>query len=166
MANGKIIISPDQIETDGPMIFLAGPIQGSRDWQDEAVEIIQKLNPEINIASPRRKSFNENFVYEDQVNWETKYLRRSAKNGIIMFWLAKEAEHNPERAYAQTTRFELAEWKVRHEHDGTKVVVGIEDGFTGAKYIKFRFPQDCPDIPILSSLKDTCKRAVELALIQ
>ena len=80
-----------------------------------------------------------------------------------MFWLAKEFEHNCKRAYAQTTRFELAEWKMRHEYEGAKLVVGVEEGFTGAKYIKRRFPQDCPEVPLCSTLEETCREAVKLA---
>ena len=82
---------------------------------------------------------------------------------VILFWLAREEVHICERAYAQTTRFELAEWKVRHERDGTKLVVGIENGFTGAKYIRQRLTQDCPKVPVCEMLDETARRAVALA---
>jgi len=88
-------------------------------------------------------------------------LRRASTEGCILFWLAKEYEHICDRAYAQTTRFELAEWKIRHERDATKLVVGIEEGFTGAKYIKRRLFQDCPLVPINYSLEQTCKEAIK-----
>ncbi len=153
---------PDILEIEGSLIFLAGPIQGAKDWQKEAVKIIHGLDPSINIASPKRDYLDGEFVYEKQVDWETHNLRKAAQNGVILFWLAKEDKHNCGRAYAQTSRFELAEWKIKHERDGVKLVIGIEDGFTGARYIRRRFSQDCPDVAILNSLEETCKKAVEL----
>lgn len=162
MENEHVLIPPEIIEAQGPVVFLAGPIQGAQDWQSEAINIIQTIDPAIIIASPRRQSLDDAFDPGKQIDWETHYLRRAGKNGVILFWLAKEFEHDPARAYAQTSRFELAEWKVRHECDGAKLVIGIEKGFTGAKYIKRRFSQDCSEVPILDSLEDTCRKALEL----
>jgi len=162
MEKGKLILAPNFTEVDGPLIFLAGPIQGAKDWQSEAIKITHNINPQINIASPRRENLSKDFIYEKQVDWETHFLRRTAQDGVILFWLSKEFEHNPDRAYAQTSRFEIAEWKVRHERDGVKLVIGIEEGFTGAKYIRRRFGQDCPEVLILNTLEETCKKAVDL----
>lgn len=133
MNKENLILPPNNIEVSGPVIFLAGPIQGAKDWQGEAIRIIHAIDPEITIASPRREYLDGEFVYEKQVDWETKYLRTAASDGVILFWLAKELEHDRKRAYAQTSRFELAEWKIRHECGGAKLVIGIEDGFTGGK---------------------------------
>lgn len=105
---GKVIIPPDYETYSGKLIFLAGPIQGAQRWQDEAIKEIQENAPEMNIANPRRDYLNEKFVFDKQVDWETIYLNEAAKNGVILFWLAKEFEHACTRAYAQTTRFELA----------------------------------------------------------
>jgi hypothetical protein len=144
-----------------PMIFLAGPIQGTGDWQAEARKLIHVRKPEVIVASPRRTYLPGEFDYGKQVDWETYHLRRTAENGVILFWLAQEEEHVPARAYAQTSRFELAEWKMRHERDGTKIVVGIAKGFSGERYIRRRFSQDCPNVPILDALPETCERAIE-----
>lgn len=117
------------------------------------------MNPEQIIASPRRK-IDEEFVYEEQVDWETFHLRRAAVNGVIMFWLARELDHHPDRAYAQTSRFELAEWKLRHERDKVELVVGIEEGFSGARYIRRRISQDCPEVSLDMTLEETCQKAL------
>jgi hypothetical protein len=158
-----LILPPNYHDVTGPVIFLAGPIQGAPLWQDQAVALLLDQAPPIHIASPRRKYTPGEFEYDAQVDWETHYLRRAAKEGCILFWLANEATHRCDRAYAQTTRFELAEWKLRHERDGTKLVVGIENGFTGAKYIKRRFEQDCPRVPLCVTLEETCRTAAQLA---
>ena len=64
--------------------------------------------------------------------------------------------------HVRWTLLELAEWKVRHEHNGVRIVVGIEEGFSGARYIRHRLGQDCPGIPIVNSLEAACRAVVEL----
>jgi hypothetical protein len=160
------VFPPDHPECEGPLIFLAGPIQSATDWQSKAVDILNAIAPDIHVASPRRNvNFEGEFskdMYNEQVDWETFHLRRAAKEGVVLFWLAKEDDHACHRAYAQTSRFEIGEWKERHCRDGSKLVVGIEEGFTGARYIRRRFSQDCPEVQICDSLQATCEAAVSL----
>lgn len=160
---GRIVLPPLIEPVEGPVIFLAGPIQGAN-WHNLAIPLLHQLAPEIHIASPRREYLDGEFVYEAQVDWETHFLRRAARQGVIMFWLAREIHHTCERAYAQTTRFELGEWKTRHEVSGCQLVIGIEAGFTNARYIRHRFAQDCPTVPICSSLEETCRCTIEKIL--
>lgn len=163
MNSEKFLYQPTQyieLEIKKPIIFLAGPIQGTDDWQTKAYKIINTNNPEIIVASPRRDYLPGTFDYNEQVDWETFHLNRASANGAILFWLAAETIHNHERSYAQTTRFELAEWKERHLTRGTKLVIGIEGNFSGGKYIRKRFNEDCPDVPILNNLEDTCNAAI------
>lgn len=157
---GQLILPPNYPNTVGPTIFLAGPIQGAN-WQPQAIEYLQKLSQKLNIASPRKDYLEEEFIYEKQVDWESYYLKKAAREGAIMFWLAKELVHTCERAYAQTTRFELGEWKARYEQSGIKLVLGIEEGFSNSRYIRRRFSQDCPNINISNNLEETCQEAVK-----
>jgi hypothetical protein len=168
---GRVIIAPEYVsDLSGPLIFLAGPIQGAPLWQTQATAYLQQNAPQIHVASPRRLEerkfspgeFTE-AMYAEQVDWETFHLRQASVEGCILFWLANEAVHVCSRAYAQTTRFELAEWKMRHERDGVRLALGIEDGFTGHRYLKRRLSQDCPGIVIRSTLKETCEDAIRLA---
>lgn len=145
-------VSYIEADVSNPVIFLAGPIQGAPNWQEETMEIISSQNPDIIIATPRREYLPGTFNYDEQVDWETYHLKRAGRNGAIMFWLPKEKEHFPDREYAQTSRFELAEWKGRK----AKMVIGIEKGFPGEKYIRRRFSQDRPDVPILDNLEEAC----------
>ncbi len=155
---GILLLPPEYKDIRGPLIFLAGPIQGALDWHECAIDCLHTLNSSINIASPRRTYLDEQFVYEAQVDWETHHLRKSS---LILFWLAKEANHMCDRAYAQTTRVEIGEWMVRHQFQGKKLVIGIEKGYTGEKYLRRRFSQDCPGVPILDSLEKSCKKVIE-----
>jgi hypothetical protein len=159
----RLVISPpDYPAIDGPLVFLAGPIQGAPDWQAEVIRLLGELAPTLHVANPRREYLSGTFDYAAQVDWETHHLRRAAARGVILFWLAREVEPVPGRSYAQTSRFELAEWKVLHERDGVRMVVGIEGGFSGARYVRHRFGRDCPGVPLCDSLEEACRRAAEL----
>jgi len=165
---GEIIIPPQYIAIEGPVIFLAGPIQGATDWQNEAARFIKSEAQEVHIASPRRPEFNKgDFVgdkHKEQVDWEHFYLQRAGENGVILFWLAKEQEHSCDRAYAQTTRFELGEAVAKHHFANIKVIVGIEDGFTNANYLRITLSKKYPGIPICNNLQETCKTAIQYIL--
>ena len=161
----KLLLQPPEIvDINSPIIFLAGPIQGAPDWQSKASTTIHEINPTVVVASPRKDYQEGEFVYEKQVDWETHYLRQAGRIGVVGFWLAAQQIETPGRAYAQTTRFELAEWKMRHEFEGAKITLGIEDGFGNARYLRRRFSQDCPEVKIADTLQQMCLNAV--ALIQ
>ena len=161
----EVLIAPQRGTRPGPLIFLAGPTW-TVEWQLQAIEYLGQIAPDIHVASPRRpidpqRDF-DTAMYNEQVDWESEHLQRAARDGVVLFWLAREREHHCHRAYAQTTRFELAEWKERHRSTGAPLVLGIEHGFTGARYIRRRFAQDCPAIAIQSDLQATCREAVAL----
>lgn len=164
----RILLPPNYIkDLEGPLVFLAGPIQGATDWQSDAIGCLHAMEPELFVASPRRnEKFTGQFAgdkYNQQVEWEHHHLNRAAEEGVILFWLARESEHDCARAYAQTTRFELGEACERHRHTHCWVVVGIEDGFTNARYLRKTISEKYPTIPILNTLEETCNAAVERA---
>ena len=163
-----IYTPPTYDRTEKPLIFLAGPIIGAIRWQNKAAEILAKLAPEINIASPRHIGEDQNVIGDfypqekphAQIDWETYHLNKAGTKGVVLFWLAKGVEHYCNRAFAQTSRFELGEWKEKHLTQNSKLVVGIEDGFSGKGYIEYRLIES--DILIQNSLVETCKKAIEL----
>ncbi len=163
---GELLVAPDRRTLSGPLVFLAGPTW-TVEWQEDAIGILRRLDAGLHIANPRRpldvdRDFTE-AMYAQQVDWETEHLRRAGEDGVGLFWLAAERKHRCERAFAQTTRFELAEWKERHRREGCRLALGIEEGFTGARYIRRRFEQDCPKVLIQSDLESTCRVAAALA---
>jgi len=147
------------------VVFMAGPIQGTNSkkmWQEEFVENIQKelkdvkTNKNIIFCSPRRleKPDKDKFVYEEQVEWESYYLEKSAKQGIIVFWLAKEEEKIEGRSFAQTTRWELSEWWTKSLQENIKIIVGADKEFEGQRYITYKFKQKNSDFEIINSRKE------------
>ncbi|MBI4346248.1 MAG: hypothetical protein HY553_05295 [Elusimicrobia bacterium] len=163
---GTLLVAPERRALAGPLVFLAGPTW-TVPWQDEAIRLLRSLAPALHIANPRRPLDTEGdfteAMYAEQVDWETEHLARAGREGVVLFWLAAEREHRCDRAFAQTTRFELAEWKEKHRLGGARLALGIEAGFTGARYIRRRFAQDCPAVRIQDELEGTCREAVRLA---
>ena len=161
------IIAPEQPVVHGPVVFLAGPTFGLKIWQDDAIALLGRLAPWLHVASPRRPLDTEREftppMYQEQVDWETRWLRRAGSHGVVMFWLAAETVHRCHRPHAQTTRFELGEWKEIHRRDGSPLVVGIEEGFTGGRYIRLRLAQECPRVLTPGTLEQTCAATVALA---
>lgn len=180
MRQGLVLRPPDFYENHGPVVFLGGPIQGAPPWHKDAIDIIHDIDERIVIACPAKDYPPGEFVYEKQVDWETMYLNAAAYGeyrkrriaqvaGGIMFWLAAQVEEIREegeefpRAYAQTTRQELGEWRNEKKHnDHIKMAVGIEKGFGNARYIRRRLEQDTPTVPILDNLEDTCRAITRL----
>lgn len=158
----KVITPPDYPRIRGPVVFLAGPIQGVTPWQEDAILLLRESKHKLTIANPRRSDETWQFQFDIQVDWETHYLDRAHREGVILFWLAKETAHSCERAYAQTTRFELGEWLAKYLAKKYKIVLGIEDGFTGARYIRRRLATDrkLKGIPVFDNLDDACDKVL------
>lgn len=145
-------------------VFLAGPIQNAFNWQKTAINWLKDnlLDSEnLIIANPRRQVLDfEDFSpekYVEQVNWEHAWLSMS---DIFLFWLAAPISHNCERAYAQTTRFELGEAMVTSRLKGVTLIIGIEEGFSGARYIRHTIPRKNPDAFIFETLEECLQEVV------
>jgi hypothetical protein len=159
--NRQVLVAPRDVEDlDGPLIYLDGPIQGAIDWHSEAIGVLDEFAPGIHVASPRAKVWKGKF--EQQLAWEVKYLDRAAREGVILYWMAKETQHRCNRAYAQAARFQLGEWCARSRAGLARLVVGIEKGFTGGVYLRRRLTLAYPNIPVCRSLRQTCIAAAEL----
>lgn len=171
--SGQIVFPPHFVDVEGEGSFLAGPIKGTEfRWQDAAIQYIQEHAPWLNVFSPRRsvdraKDYTK-VMYNEQIAWETEYLKRAAfENGVVVFWFAKEEVHYCERPFARTTRIEFGRFFAYHEIFGIKIVVGIEEGFDkgpederdGADYIR-ELLKDHPDIPICDTLEETLDMAI------
>ena len=157
-----------------PIIFLAGPIRGAPNWQDEAIKYIISKNPNIIIASPRRETResiapyilkgDESF-FPRQRAWERHYLDIASKTGAILFWLPEETEHNCNKVYGAMTRLELGQWMTRYKLDKSiRFCVGSDGKFSELNTIAFDLKLDAPDKKIFSTLEETCDEALKITL--
>lgn len=162
----QVLCPPETWGTMNPLVFTAGPIRGARDWQSDVIESFQKdeKTHHVWIASPRGY-VSPDFDYNLQVDWESRYLLRASQFGAIMFWLDREEEHICSRAFAQTTRFELAEWKERlRSQKDPPLILGIHPEFSGNRYIRLRLQQEMPSLKIHSTLPDTIQAAKDFVV--
>jgi hypothetical protein len=159
----ELLTPPHYRDLSGPLVFLAGPIQGAPNWQTDAAAL---LLPRVHVANPKQPDMGQADFgperYRQQVEWEHHHLEKAGRQGVILFWLAKEIEHRCDRAYAQTTRFELGEAVTLHRWQGIKVVVGLEAGFSNARYLRQTIATKAPGIPLGSTLPETCAAALAL----
>ena len=169
----KLIIPKTYVqEIREPLIFLAGPINGAPNWQDEAVELLFSQNPSLVIASPRREVRNEIEPYiatgdEDyfprQRAWERHYLDISSKTGAILFWLPGEKKHDCQKVYGAMTRLELGQWMTRYSYDrSVRFCVGSDGYFPELHTIEYDLRLDAPDKEIRKTLAETCVEALQL----
>ncbi len=171
---GKVIIPKTYVrEIEDPLVFLAGPIIGAPNWQDEAIEILFSMEPDLVIATPRRGirdriapyvvNGDENY-FPRQRAWERHYLDIASKTGAILFWLPGQAEYNPNKVYGATTRLELGQWMTNYRYDNSvRFCIGTDGNFPEVDIILYDLKLDAPDKKVFPSLKETCAEAIRLA---
>lgn len=121
------------IADDAPLVFLAGPIQGSPDWQTPTAQDVLQASRHAHVASPRRVSIDDHFDYDEQVKWEKNHLRRSLRCGVIMFWFAARdltLEYEEGRSYAQTSRIEIGRTFGWYDSVPFPLTIGFEESYT------------------------------------
>ncbi len=155
---------------DRPAVFLAGPIQGARDWQADAIALLDGVDADV--FSPR--SLGAVPEYYVQVEWERVHLRRAGRRGVVMFWLCKPeplswrkrlrvlASGEPSRPHAQTSRLELG-WELARnvmadpaDEARGAVVVGMEPGFSNERFIERMVVEEARRGPVHRTLEATC----------
>lgn len=133
----ELIKSPNYNYDKKVTLFEAGPIQGAPQWQIKLANDLSDIK-DLLIANPRREN-DPNFVYEEQVEWESYYLNRA---DIIVFYIPKEEVKVEGRVYAQTTNIELAEWlTLASKLINKKLVICIDDSITTKKYLLKKIKQ-------------------------
>jgi Nucleoside 2-deoxyribosyltransferase like len=103
------IFSVDSIEpicVHKNSIFLAGPTprdDNVKSWRPNAIQILEELGFEGQVFVPERVDWKCNFEYNNQIEWELKYLDAVSK---IVFWIPRELVTMP----AFTTNIEAGRY--------------------------------------------------------
>lgn|SRR5574344_147605 len=124
----KQIYSPEDLDFRKPAlkdkvrVFLAGPIQGAKDWRKDLPDL-----EDVVYLNPKRQSMDD-FDWDKQVAWETLAFQCA---NIVLFWIPEESEPVAGRDYAQTTRMELLENLARNRD----LVVGIDPSINARRYM-------------------------------
>jgi len=158
-----LIRSPSQVEIDGPLIYLAGPISDTANWRADAVRYLTKIDPTIHVADPRgARPFRVDMA--EQFEWERNHLRLAGTSGAILFWFPCPGP-NADVSYAVRSLLNLGEWATRAQENrqlAPIVVVGIEAKFPGEVYLRRRLAEDFPRTLLCAGLRKACVAAVSL----
>lgn len=124
---------PD-IHDNAPSVFLAGPVQGTPDWQTPLAYKLLEARHDIVVMSPRRTSCDQAlFEPDEQKLWEFTTRDYTRQLGVTAFWWAAQDHAIPYksgRAYAQTSRIELGEAMGWRTYDASiPVVVGFDQDY-------------------------------------
>ena len=147
--------------------FLAGPIQGGGNWQEQAIILLSAMDPNCIIICPRRykktdKLFSEyqhildqsfpspeaqRIEFKSHTEWGRYYLEKAAFLGSIIFFLPKEDVLYPRKdgsPYARDTYGELGRWGVRSGQNKKEIMmtVGIAPEFPGREEIRKNLCED------------------------
>lgn len=154
---------PDSIPLLHPsdkLIYLAGPVLGTSNWQKKAVKSFKRhyygKAAEAHIANPRQEVRQpDSASYESadkQFLWQKHHLQRAASNGAILLWFARHDnnESNTENGSLEFGR--ILGWK-EYDHS-LKFHLGIEPGYEGSD---IEYTQLCAkefNIPIRTCLEE------------
>lgn len=110
----EFIIPPNQItESENPVVFLAGPVQGARNWQARVgADLLSQSLTDITVVSPRGNpplyAPTSYWMSEGlQTPWEKHHLKLARDQGVLAVWMAEQIYETPGRVYAQTSRIEF-----------------------------------------------------------
>ena len=161
---------PPVIEnTEGPNIFLAGPIQGAPNWQAEAEAHLDNALPlsagNVNVFNPRALDMSHS--KQSQIGWEKKALVRARNFGILVYWFAAQdfsiSDYPEGRPYAQTSRIEFGRavgWK--DLRPSVKIGIGIDPSYAGGNEEYITSCADEHSLKIYRNLGQLCSHVIEL----
>ena len=122
-------------QTYSRSMFLAGPSPrkaGDPEWRSEACRILQEIGYDggvVFLPVPRDGNWFPAERYEQQIEWETKYLNMA---DVVVFWIPRNMEHSP----ALTTNIEWGAW-----FDSGKALLGYPDSAPHMKYLEWHAKQ-------------------------
>lgn len=147
-------------------------VRGAPNWQDEAIDFLFSKNKDLIIVSPRRGAREkiasyifdgDNNYFSRQRAWERHYLDIASKNGVILFWLPGEENHDCNKVYGAMTRLELGQCMANYKNDNSiKFVVGSDGKFPELDTIRYDLILDAPKKEIYNSLEKTCLETLKL----
>ena len=142
----QVLYTGDKIKKLGNTIFLAGPSPRDSDtesWRPEFIKELFKSGFRGTIINPENKEFNEEFNYDNQVNWEDKGLNAA---DLIVFWVPRDLEKLP----GFTTNVEYGEWM-----KSGKVILGYPEDAAKMNYLAYKAYKY--NLTIVHNTKEMCK---------
>ena len=149
----EIIYAQEPINTNGKIIFLAGPTPRAIDvksWRGEAITMFERLGFNGTLLIPEmRGGFNREFAYAEQIDWEQEGLEKA---DVILFWIPRNLKDMP----AFTTNIEFGYWLA---YEPSKIIMGFPTDAPKMNYIKYKCEE--LNIDISDTLIETIKNAIK-----
>lgn len=121
-------------------LFLAGGITGARNWQRDAIMLLQ--HEDGTLLNPRRSvDFRAEYA-DEQVEWEHKALQDAE---AILFWF-------PPETLCPITLFELGMWSMRPEKP---IFVGTDRQYQRRFDVVKQLSLSNPWVTVYDTLEDT-----------
>lgn len=140
-------------------IFLAGPTPRNKEeqesWRPDALEILRDKGFDGVVFIPEDRSGKFKHSYDDQVEWEEKYLHIA---DCIVFWVPRDIEPDSKgypKMAAFTTNVEFGTWQ-----SSGKIVFGAPPKATKNGYLKYYAEKY--NVPMSETLADTLDDAMEM----
>ena len=153
----KIVKAPAAYEhASKPLVFLAGGITGSPDWQQELRRLLEDL-PFGTLLNPRRANFpiHDPAAARQQITWEFQALNQAE---IINFWFAREG---PQPIVMYEFGRHLARWVLR-DPPLKRLIVGIEPGYPRTQDVEIQMELALLEIPVVQhSLREQAQMVRE-----
>jgi len=146
-------------------IFLAGPSlrpgqeKDMVSWRKEAIKYLEDKDFDGVVFVPETRSgkFEKDFSYDNQIEWEHKYLNVA---DCILFWVPRDIsvdEKGRLKLPAFTTNVEWGAWA-----DSGKVVFGCPSDLEKRKNKYLQFYADFYKVPSADTLEATMDHALEM----
>lgn len=142
----QVLYTGDKIKKLGNTIFLAGPSPRDSDtesWRPAFIKQLFDSGFRGTIINPENKEFNEEFNYDNQVNWEDKGLNAA---DLIIFWVPRDLDKLP----GFTTNVEYGEWM-----KSGKVILGYPEDAAKMNYLAYKAYKY--NLTIVHNTKQMCK---------
>ena len=146
----KVIHSTEEIKTEGPTVFLAGPTPRNAQtpsWRPEFIKELFAAGFRGTILTPEIRVFQDGYDYDKQVEWENEGLNKA---DLIVFWVPRELKEMP----GFTTNIEFGEYM-----KSGKVVLGYPKEAVKMNYLHYKANKH--GIPVFHTIPATCDSIIE-----
>lgn len=142
----KVIYSTEEIDIEGPCVFLAGPTPRNAQtpsWRPDFIKELFAAGFRGTILTPEIRVFEDGYDYDKQVEWEDEGL---TKADIIMFWVPRELKEMP----GFTTNIEFGMWM-----KSGKILLGYPKDAPKMNYLHYK--ADKYGIPVSHTVPAACQ---------